>query len=599
MFSWLLFVGLCWAQIQETYLIDDFSTEFVCCGTGSTCPLPNDGTEFERICFVMADYYANGIIGNELDTKTTAMSTTMSNTVTNRVNSIGWVTQMPGRGSALSINQYDGEDNSFDVDIQGLAVDLSTSNVVIINAMTDQDQTCTMVFYDSMGSLCTLTGTIDRRTQSLFFDYFFPLSSKTGSCDESSIGAIEISITTSSFGDVFIKRIAIYQDPALTSSQTPTSTQTPTGTGSPSPTGTPSHTPTSTQTHSSTGTPSPTSSPSQTPSSTQTHSSTGTPSPTGTPSHTSTSTQTPTSSPSPSSTGTPSPTGTPSHTPTGTQTGTPTRASPSGTSTPNSFTPSATATSTSTGTSSASSSPTSTGTSTSSSSPTSTGTPTSSSSPTSTGNSTSTRTPSSSSSPTSTTTSTSSSSTTSTGTSTGTSTLTSSSSPTQTSTPKGTSSTTSSIQISISTTSTAEAALPSSSTSVSKSVSSNNLIGPLSITRSSIVSKSNLQSNIASNTPTQILQDPFQTVSTVITPQIQPTVAEIDKSITITDTEDNIIVEITFSSVQNSNEYLEVTQVDINNTPGNNNNFREIESVAVSLVLVDEFGAEVQPIVIL
>merc|ERR1711975_142779 len=133
-----------------------------------------------------------------------------------------WAVSNPKNSESEFILQYDGRDNSFSLDTNGLGnVDLTDNGLVTrirLSAVTDFDYNDSFVFFN--------------------FDNL------AGGCDKTNIGAVEVELFSNDALDAILRQIAFVGNPDPSDSQTPT----PSRTRSPAPTGTntPSRTPTPT-----------------------------------------------------------------------------------------------------------------------------------------------------------------------------------------------------------------------------------------------------------------------------------------------------------------------------------------------------------------
>merc|ERR1711862_465863 len=133
-----------------------------------------------------------------------------------------WAVSNPKNSESESILQYDGRDNSFSLDTNGLGnVDLTDNGLVTrirLSAVTDLDSD----YNDSF--------------------VFFNFDNLAGGCDKTNIGAVEVELFSNDALDAILRQIAFVGNPDPSDSQTPT----PSRTRSPAPTAsnTPSRTPT-------------------------------------------------------------------------------------------------------------------------------------------------------------------------------------------------------------------------------------------------------------------------------------------------------------------------------------------------------------------
>merc|ERR1712169_146928 len=144
-----------------------------------------------------------------------------------------WAVSNPKNSESEFILQYDGRDNSFSLDTNGLGnVDLTDNGLVTrirLSAVTDLDTAYNYDYNDSF----------------VFFDF----DNLAGGCDKTNIGAVEVELFSNDALDAIVRQIAFVGNPDPSNSQTPTPSRTRspaptgTGTGTPTPTRTPTRTP--------------------------------------------------------------------------------------------------------------------------------------------------------------------------------------------------------------------------------------------------------------------------------------------------------------------------------------------------------------------
>merc|ERR1712137_738195 len=165
-----------------------------------------------------------------------------------------WSVQNPKTSSSVCTLQYDGIDNSFNLNINGLGgidiTDGGLSTDFVFTVTTDLQITYTIELYDTTGSVCRADLFVPVTPQNYDIDDIavdISLNSFSG-CDKTSIGAIQFLLPSDDAVDAIVRRVSIIGDPDPTQSNTPTPTRTrspaPTGTGTPTPT--PTRTPTRT-----------------------------------------------------------------------------------------------------------------------------------------------------------------------------------------------------------------------------------------------------------------------------------------------------------------------------------------------------------------
>jgi len=165
-----------------------------------------------------------------------------------------WSVQNPKTSSSVCTLQYDGIDNSFNLNINGLGgidiTDGGLSTDFVFTVTTDLEITYTIELHDTTGSVCRADLFVPVTPQNYDIDDIavdISLNSFSG-CDKTSIGAIQFLLPSDDAVDAIVRRVSIIGDPDPTQSNTPTPTRTrspaPTGTGTPTPT--PTRTPTRT-----------------------------------------------------------------------------------------------------------------------------------------------------------------------------------------------------------------------------------------------------------------------------------------------------------------------------------------------------------------
>merc|ERR1712063_98992 len=159
-----------------------------------------------------------------------------------------WAVSNPKNSESEFILQYDGRDNTFSLDTNGLGnVDLTDNGLVTrirLSAVTDLDTAYNIIAYSPNGQSCTAS--IDVLTAGNAYDYdyndsfvFFDFDSLAGGCDKTNIGAVEVELFSNDALDAILRQIAFVGNPDPSNSQTPT----PSRTRSPAPTRTPTRTP--------------------------------------------------------------------------------------------------------------------------------------------------------------------------------------------------------------------------------------------------------------------------------------------------------------------------------------------------------------------
>merc|ERR1719329_626550 len=140
-----------------------------------------------------------------------------------------WAVENPKTSSSEATLQYDGTDNSFDLDI---------------TVTTDLQIVYTVEIYDTTGGVCEANLVVERTPEDYDLDDILvdiPLSQFSG-CDLTSVGAFQFILPSDDAVDAIVRRISIDGLPDPSASETPSPSRTPSpaasGTGTPTPTGT-------------------------------------------------------------------------------------------------------------------------------------------------------------------------------------------------------------------------------------------------------------------------------------------------------------------------------------------------------------------------
>jgi len=159
-----------------------------------------------------------------------------------------WAVENPKTSSSEATLQYDGTDNSFDLDINGLggidATDGGLSTDLVFTVTTDLQIVYTVEIYDTTGGVCEANLVVERTPEDYDLDDILvdiPLSQFSG-CDLTSVGAFQFILPSDDAVDAIVRRISIDGLPDPSASETPSPSRTPSpaasGTGTPTPTGT-------------------------------------------------------------------------------------------------------------------------------------------------------------------------------------------------------------------------------------------------------------------------------------------------------------------------------------------------------------------------
>jgi hypothetical protein len=162
-----------------------------------------------------------------------------------------WALANPKTSESIATIQYDGQDNSFNLSLNGLGnVDITDGGLVEslkLSVISDLPTTYTMILYSPDGSTCTadinvlaINGAYE------YFDTFveIPIGQFSGGCTLTNIGAIEITLPSNDAVDAIVRTIQFTGGPDPSASATPTPT--PSRTIAPTASNTPSRTPTPT-----------------------------------------------------------------------------------------------------------------------------------------------------------------------------------------------------------------------------------------------------------------------------------------------------------------------------------------------------------------
>jgi len=240
----------------QRFAIDDFKS-----GVNNlfiTIP-QNPSFPIEQVSIYTDSGNPAGLLGGERDLKLAAESGPAGRLLTSQVADGEWSVSTPNGASGFANIQYDGKDNSFNLDNNGLGgIDftdggLAEAFTAIIEADVATEYTFTVT--SSNGNQCTRTQTIPG-TQ-VEASYYIPFSSFTGNCDFEDVGAIDIFIEQFANVDSLITLFAVVGDPDPTPSHSPSPTGNPQSlSNTPSSTRTPTQAPTQSHTRTPTATPS-------------------------------------------------------------------------------------------------------------------------------------------------------------------------------------------------------------------------------------------------------------------------------------------------------------------------------------------------------
>ena len=220
-------------QLAEKYLIDDFTVPQQCVvilQTDVFSPAPN------VVETTTQQGSTNSIIGGERDMEMRVFEGSLGGRFGSEVYFTPdqyfqgqWAVQNPGSSIGVATNQYDGIDGSFNLNFNGLNINLNEATHMKIYAISDQDGEFDVYFFDFNGNICT--GSIPIDNANTYGDdeikIYLLLSSLTGNCNRENIGAIEITSPSQSSIDLSIFRMSLDGPIITTLTLTTTPTITP------------------------------------------------------------------------------------------------------------------------------------------------------------------------------------------------------------------------------------------------------------------------------------------------------------------------------------------------------------------------------------
>jgi len=251
----MLLVACVYAQGLDTVdriLIDNFSVgadqhsieiELSSTLTTSDPPIVEDATFTQAGC--------EGLIGCSRDMRIEVRSgfnnrdfTSDIFSVPNGVFPAEWTISNPKTSTSTCTLQYDGVDNSFDLDINGLGgIDITvggTADQLFFAAVSDIEIEYQLFFYDTQGGRCDLDVEIPATPGAYDYQdtfYLFDIDDFDNGCDLTDVGAIEVLLPSTDAVDAIVRNIKIVGDPIPSASPTrspiPTAPSTPTPTPSP------------------------------------------------------------------------------------------------------------------------------------------------------------------------------------------------------------------------------------------------------------------------------------------------------------------------------------------------------------------------------
>jgi len=148
-----------------------------------------------------------------------------------------WAVSNPKNSQSVTILQYDGPDNSFDLDINGLnGVDLTDGGLgtgLRVTVISDLDTSYQFDLYSPDGGVCEVTIDTNEITGSYELEdifVFIDFDDFDGDCDLTNIGAIEVTLPSFDALDAIMRSFRVVGNPAPASpppSPSPSRTPTP------------------------------------------------------------------------------------------------------------------------------------------------------------------------------------------------------------------------------------------------------------------------------------------------------------------------------------------------------------------------------------
>ena len=230
-------VGASFGTFQR-FAIDDFTIGennlLITIPAGAVFPI----TQFSA--FTDSGNNGNKLLGGERDLTLAAEAGPANRVLTSNVGGGEWLVATPGGARGFALMQYDGKDNSDNLDPNGLGgldftVDgLGEAFTAVIE--TDVATVYTFTVTSPNGNQCTVDQTIPG-TQAPS-NYYIPFSTFTGNCDFQNVGAVDILIEQFEDVDSLITLFAVVGQEDPTASRTPSpnpSVQLPSPSRTPSP----------------------------------------------------------------------------------------------------------------------------------------------------------------------------------------------------------------------------------------------------------------------------------------------------------------------------------------------------------------------------
>jgi len=166
----------------------------------------------------------NGILGGERDLILTAQNGTIGKILSVGVNEDTWSVSSPPQASGIAVCQYDGVDNSTNINVKGLGgVDLTTSSVdsFLLSITSDVTTTYTIDVTDLVGGSSTQDIQIPGDPDVLN-DYYVTFVTFHGNADFTNVGSIVITIHAFDNVDTSVDIFALAAPTTTPVSVTPT-----------------------------------------------------------------------------------------------------------------------------------------------------------------------------------------------------------------------------------------------------------------------------------------------------------------------------------------------------------------------------------------
>ena len=221
-----------YSDLVERIVIDDFSLSQSVSVTLSATQTPYDPPIIET-SIADAGIGCSSIIGCERDMFISVISGFQERTYFSAIYYNEWDVSTP-LGSVVEYSiQYDGRDNSTNLDLNGLnnldLTDGGLASVIKFSGVVDiPGQILNFVAYSPNGNSCEVDIDINIVYNPIYYGdtlSYMPLANLTGNCDLTNIGAIEINIPATEAIDPVIRNISIISEPSV--STTPSITPTP------------------------------------------------------------------------------------------------------------------------------------------------------------------------------------------------------------------------------------------------------------------------------------------------------------------------------------------------------------------------------------